>query len=97
MKNVMTQAQQVLLDELNEVYISLTGEGISPEFYKELMNGGVETIHALIDEQKMFIAQSLAPADFRDESHYEFDNDEPLRCDSIEFYYVDAFEAQPPY
>lgn len=94
MKKVASNAQQVLLDELNEFYISLTGEGISRHYKELLLDGGIEVIQALIDEQRMMIAQSLSPeaqALMEEEYAYEeqfirdMDNFESERCDSIDY------------
>ena len=106
MKKVASNAQQVLLDELNEFYISLTGEGISRHYKELLLEGGIEVIQAMIDEQKVMIAEGLSPEaqNLSDQDEYgyadmdqfirDMDNFESDRCDSIDYCEHEGFTGK---
>jgi hypothetical protein len=77
--------QQDLLIELNELYVELTGNGMSEMFKNELMKHSVDTIMMLIDEKKE-VMSDLLHTSFDDDDRYLFSfQEEPQRCDSIEF------------
>lgn len=81
----ITQVQ--LIDELNSLYVDLTGEGISPFFEKTLMEGGVDTLLALIEEKKHILAHAIYREIEEDDDAIALDaymSEQPERCDSIE-------------
>lgn len=95
MKNVGTQAQQVLLNELNQMMINLTGEGLSKHYTDVLIEGGLDVIQSIIDEQRMFASQELSAEEkeINEQNRItelfirDMDNFESERCDSIDYGY----------
>jgi hypothetical protein len=78
--------KELLLLELNNLYVNLTGEGLSEHYIQVLSEGGSELIQAVIDEQYEFIEESLSFEMNIDVDTFFAEQEEVERCDSIEYY-----------
>ena len=78
--------QDQLIEELNELYIDLTGDGMSPSMKKSLEEScGESTLLLLIEDKKHIVANAIERAN-EDVNVYPTFHVEPERCDDLLHY-----------